>query len=66
MWLTELLAPGFQGFDFQFLFFLRIIVHVCVYADMYDGLCLLQKKIKDLGRCKDILFLDSDSFHRHV
>ena len=39
---------------------------MCVYADMYDGLCLLQKKIKDLGRCKDMLFLDTDSFHTRV
>ena len=39
---------------------------MCVYADMYDELCLLQKKIKDLGRCKDMLFLDTDSFHTRV
>ena len=41
-------------------------MRVCVYADMYDGLCLLLKKIKDLGRCKDMLFLDTDSFHTRV
>ena len=32
-----------------------VCVCVCVCADMYDGLCLLQKK-KDLGRRKDMLF----------
>ena len=42
-----------------------VCVCVCVCADMYDGLCLLQKK-KDQGRRKDMLFLDTDSFHTHM